>query len=266
MKTLFLSSFFVLSAVVLNAQTLVTTIDTTFGTYYIGSVPSIDLYTHNFSNEVIETTPNFTLTNTDMVLRLEVENQSGSQVERIVSRRRIGVDPNWDDFLTWAHQDDMFGGLCFSVEFMDSSIWTSPCQISMLTLDDGEHAKLEVHINPDMSVSGCGTYRYYFGSCSDPFMDSVDVSVCYTVGLNEDGVIADFSVAPNPAQEVINVSTTNSGTCFYKLYNSVGQEVMADSFIGTTKIDAKEFENGIYFVIIESSGNSPLKKKIIIQH
>lgn len=263
MKKLILSSLIILTALISNAQSPSITIDHKVQTWYIGSVPTVDLYTHNFANEVIETTP----AGPQMVIDLFVENMSGNTIEWIASRRRINVDASWNDFLCWGHSTDNFGGQCIGEQQMDTNIWVDDCAgIFAVDVAPGDSAVLSAHIDPNLSQSGCGTYRYYIGTCANPFIDSVDINICYTVGLDENEATLNVSIAPNPAKESINIATSNNAPSTYKLHNSVGQEVMSGAFVEATKLDATNLENGVYFIIVEAEGLKAKTEKIIINH
>jgi hypothetical protein len=266
MKTLILSSLIVLSAFHSNAQSPVITFgDTLESTIYIGTVPTATLHTHDFTGEVIETTP---LGGTEMVNELFIENQTGDSLFLIVSRRRIGVDTSWVDFLCWGHETAQFGGQCIDAVTMDSALWTGACNSQYIVkLADGEHGEVSSHIFPNLNQSGCGTYRYYVGDCNNPYLDSVDISVCYTLGTNElDDSELSVSVSPNPANDHFKITSESPLELNYSIANSLGQVIDSGVFINDTIIEISSFENGIYFVKI-TNGTVGLKtERIIINH
>ncbi|MFT6500744.1 MAG: hypothetical protein ACJASQ_000853 [Crocinitomicaceae bacterium] len=265
-RKLILSSLIVLSAFLSNAQAPTITIDNSMvGTQYIGTVPFPDLFTHNFASEVIETTPTGV---PEMINELHFTNETTDSAYWIVSRRRISVDTSWNDFLCWGHESDPFGGQCIDGEDMDSSIWEGPClQTYIVGLAAGEYGKVSSHIFPNLNQSGCGTYRYYVGDCNDPFADSVDISICFSVGidaLNKPELLV--KIAPNPANDHFKITSESPLELNYSIANSLGQVIDSGAFINNHSVATSRFENGIYFVKI-TNGTVGLKtERIIINH
>jgi hypothetical protein len=265
-RKLILSSFIVLSAFISNAQDPTITLDNSMiGTLYIGTVPLPDLFTHNFSNEVIETTPTG---EAEMINELHFTNETSDSVFWIVSRRRISVDTSWNDFLCWGHESDPFGGQCIDGEDMDSSIWEGPCLESYIVgLAAGEYGKVSSHIFPNLNQSGCGTYRYYVGDCNDPFSDSVDVSVCFSVGIDElDGSELSVKIAPNPANGIFQISTESSEIMNYRVVNAIGQTVNSGVFTKIHTVEASQFEGGLYFVTVTDESGRTKTNRIVVNH
>jgi len=266
MKKIIFFGLFILTVLISNAQAPYISVEHVTATQYIGTVPLVDFYTHNFTNEVIETTPTG---GNEMIIDLVVENQSGGPVEWIVSRTRIGVDTaTWEDFVCWGHSTDPFGGQCIDAVTMDTNFWTGPC-VPSYTIDiaAGDSGRISAHIFPNLNESGCGVYRYYVGTCADPFLDSVDISVCYSLGLDEINN-QEFSliVAPNPANNIILLTANLDESMQFELYNSLGQIVESGSFKNTEFIDASTLDDGIYFVTVYGEGSLRKTEKIIINH
>jgi hypothetical protein len=151
---------------------------------------------------------------------------------------------------------------------MDSALWTGACNSQYIVkLADGEHGEVSSHIFPNLNQSGCGTYRYYVGDCNNPYLDSVDISVCYTLGTNElDDSELSVSVSPNPASDHFKISSKSNQELNYSIANSLDQVINSGAFINDTIIETSSFENGIYFVKI-TNGTVGLKtERIIINH
>jgi hypothetical protein len=266
MKTLILSSLIVLSAFISNAQSPVILFgDTLVSTIYIGTVPTANLHTYDFRGEIIQTTP---AGGTEMVNELFIENQTGDSLFLIVSRRRIGVDTSWVDFLCWGHETAPFGGQCIDAVTMDSALWTGACNSQYIVkLADGEHGEVSSHIFPNLNQSGCGTYRYYVGDCNNPYLDSVDISVCYTLGINElDNSELSISVSPNPANNVFQISTESSEIMNYSVVNAIGQTVNSGVFTKNHTVEASQFEGGLYFVTVTDESGRTKTNRIVVNH
>lgn len=256
----------VLSVFISNAQSPVITFSNTLeSTFYIGTVPIANLHTYDFKGEVIETTP---AGGPEMVNELFIENQTGDSLFLIVSRRRIGVDTSWVDFLCWGHETAQFGGQCIDAVTMDSVLYTGACNNSYIVgLADGEHGEVSSHIFPNLSQSGCGTYRYYVGDCNNPYADSVDISVCYTLGINElDDSELTVTVSPNPANDVFQFSTESSEIMNYSVVNAIGQKVNSGVFTKSHIVEASQLEGGLYFVTVTDQMGRTKTNRIVVNH
>ncbi|MCQ2314554.1 MAG: C25 family cysteine peptidase [Bacteroidales bacterium] len=105
----------------------------------------------------------------------------------------------------------------------------------------------------DVPQSGNYTYgitAVYAGGVSIP--TTIVVTVPSGVGIDENEV--EFSVYPNPANDVIYV---NAGTAEveYGIFNSIGQMVMSGKAQGLTHINVSELSNGLYIIRLCSSNN-----------
>jgi hypothetical protein len=252
-----------LSAGISFSQSAEIYVDQLSNCVYTGQVNSIDFPTHDFSGEVIEvsyTGPS------NANLELTFTNISNSTINWLVSRRRISVDPTWTDFIIWAHEDNQFGGLGVDVAFMDTNIWTAPDIISFtVTAEPGESALAVPHIIPDLTATGCGTYRYYVGTALDPFQDSVDVQVCHSLGL-EEGTGFELSIAPNPTNDHFEISTESGEIMNYSVVNAIGQTVNSGVFTKNHTVEASQFEGGLYFVTVTDESGRTKTNRIVVNH
>lgn len=250
-------------AVISSAQTPDIQVHHFIECQYIGSVPSVDLYTHDFANAVVEITPTgLPLMKVDLLMI----NESVDSVHWIVSRTRIAVDTSWNDELCWGPYDAPFGGQCITAESMDTNYWEGPCTGTYI-FDGaaGDTATLNVHVWPNLNQSGCGTYRYYVGTCAEPYLDSVDISICFSVGINELSEAGlNVNISPNPAKESFRITTASNEIVHYLIYNAAGQKMSSGSFTNEEVIDAGKLENGMYFVQIQSTNGRETIEKFII--
>ncbi|HIP36149.1 MAG TPA: T9SS type A sorting domain-containing protein [Crocinitomix sp.] len=80
--------------------------------------------------------------------------------------------------------------------------------------------------------------------------------------LNESIVIPTVSIFPNPATDIVNISTENATSI--SIINSIGQTIYATNINETThSIDVSNFANGIYFVEIRNETEKITKKLVI---
>lgn len=76
-----------------------------------------------------------------------------------------------------------------------------------------------------------------------------------------------LSIYPNPAKEMINISTNHSVNegCLITIYNMLGDVIFADKLNQTkTQLDIRNFSSGIYLVEIKGEGWSE-KEKLVVQ-
>lgn len=87
-------------------------------------------------------------------------------------------------------------------------------------------------------------------------------------GLTENNINRiNFSVYPNPAKDILNISITsefNLNNTEVRITNLLGQEVFQSTINAKqTTISTSHLNSGIYFIIIESNGTTSNKKIII---
>lgn len=211
---------------------------------YVGAVSPLDFDTHDFSGEqlsFIPTTPvDFSM------ISIAFLNNTGATQNWIVSRRRIFQANNWYDYMTWQHETDPFGGLCISSAAMDTPLFIMP-GAGNVTANQGEQAIVTSYINIDPLIGGCSHYRYYLGTEVDPFIDSVDIELCYTLGVEEKSDLS-FSFYPNPVENILMVDGSKNSTI--AIYNSSFKTILEDLVIlpGVNLIDFSYLSSGVYFI------------------
>lgn len=201
----------------------------------------------------------------ELIHEIHVENHSGADKNWFVSRTRINRPTTWVDFLCWGHQSDPFGGLCIDAQAMDSDPWTMDVS-QAVTIGDGEYGFISSHITPSMSDPAVVTYRYYVGSVSNPYEDSVDVEVSLVLNVPEVTPLS-VSVMPNPASEQLTINTSGAQNASAKMIDVLGNVVIQEKIVGTSKtIDVTKFKTGIYFITLKVEGLKPVTRKVLIRH
>ena len=73
-------------------------------------------------------------------------------------------------------------------------------------------------------------------------------------GIFEEVETADILVYPNPASDVLNISSVNG--CEILVYNALGQIVHQDKAVGDeVRVDTHAFAPGTYFVHVKGEKN-----------
>jgi hypothetical protein len=84
-------------------------------------------------------------------------------------------------------------------------------------------------------------------ACGCQVCDSVNVSFLTSAGGDLDAK-ADVTVSPNPASSQVMVQATHGDPMSLRVYNALGQELVAFEFSGQLTIDLQECLKGVYFL------------------
>lgn len=98
-----------------------------------------------------------------------------------------------------------------------------------------------------------------FACAVSQFMTSADVLKTVENPLQN----KEFTMYPNPAKEVINISVKDSGRYTFKVFNAMGQQMTATS---ERSIDLKNWPSGEYFISIYDEKNTMTGSKKFIVH
>lgn len=166
----------------------------------------------------------------------------------------------------WTDQvcDDL---ICFDAS--NTQTWNRPGN-PPLTLAAGDSSVFEPKVYTH-GIDGCSIYTYiikYGGFQS--YGDSVQVT--YTIGgidcflgTDEMETTLDYSVYPNPANEVLTISISENNTSI-SIFDIVGKNVAEMKLInGTNSLNIENLNAGVYFYSIKRNGNIIETKKLIVQ-
>ena len=122
--------------------------------------------------------------------------------------------------------------------------------------------KDDAHTAFIQNTNGTWIYSYYY-------IDDVSVIYCdVDAGLNETA-IKDFTIAPNPASDKVEISFSNSnGLKTISVFSADGKLMKKITIIsGDTKIniDVSDLSNGVYFLEVTSPSNTLRKKFIVLK-
>jgi len=118
--------------------------------------------------------------------------------------------------------------------------------------------------NQSFTVTTNGTYAVVLNTafCSDT---SQCISVT-TVDINESFLQKGITVFPNPTNDFITISQSNSATIEIEIYNIVGKLIYKSTLTKQqTTIDLSKEAKGVYFVKTTDQNRNETNKKIIIQ-
>lgn len=88
------------------------------------------------------------------------------------------------------------------------------------------------------------------------------VTVCVVPdGISENGVYT--NIYPNPANDEINIVSSHEGTSYYKIFNSLGQQISTGVFSGKATIGTDQTGKGLFFIEVSNDSNVSTHKIIV---
>lgn len=110
-----------------------------------------------------------------------------------------------------------------------------------------------------------GTYNVTVTISNDCGTETLTQSITIqnTASLDENQ-ISGLLVYPNPVADLLTIEMTSSEVANATIYSVTGSKVHEiESILGTTKVDVKNWNKGIYFVHITSNGKTSITKLIV---
>lgn len=197
----------------------------------------------------------------------DVTNNTGTDQQWRITRKKMNVPATWSDDLCWPPT-------CFITSgdvYITPNTGGSPAPIivngtSITT--NAALAEIKPRITPDQSTAGYALYRYYITEAATGiYVDSIDLSINFALGLSTLKQTPTINVSPNPADDYVNFSMSGSESYSIRIVDVLGNVVYNETIANGTKgIDVSNFKNGVYFILIESAGVKTVNRKLIIRH
>ena len=158
----------------------------------------------------------------------------------------------------------------FSDQFCDNNLcypcfgsdWTSPAS-TVLTPGDSSVMKPTISF---LNGAGTAEIRYYILDVNDQPIDSVDVNITCTVGM-DDTYKNITRFYPNPTAVTLNVESVFGSKLELNILNKNGESVDFKSILHRKNtFDVSHLSNGNYFINVISNGELIETKKIIVLH
>ncbi|MBP6091647.1 MAG: T9SS type A sorting domain-containing protein [Crocinitomicaceae bacterium] len=205
--------------------------------------------------------------NTPFEIHFDVTNNTGQDQQLRITRKKINVPTTWVDQLCWPPSCFPTGS---GLSYITPNTAGNPAPIIVngthLTTN-GETAELKPRITIDQSTATSALYRFYVTTTTGAFLDSIDLSINFTLGIQSIKQAPVITLAPNPASENITVSTGIIDNATVQIMDVLGNIVYKDVITnGSKQIDVSDFKNGVYFVVIDPVGMKPTNRKLIIKH
>jgi len=182
---------------------------------------------------------------------LHIKNISGSSIDFRWKRTVISTD------ITSLSDQICDDDACF---VCNGTTWTGS---NILTVANSESTTFLPKIYTNNG--GNAHLRYYVldGGNNDAIIDSVDVKFTTFVSLSDNKV--DFSVYPNPVNNVLNVSISENNTSI-SIFDIVGKNVAEMNLVnGKNTLNIENLNPGVYFYSIKRNGNVIETKKLIVK-
>jgi hypothetical protein len=236
--------------------------------YYNGSGADISGGTHEAylfasSSDVVPTDANTVVYEP----KFTVTNNTGENQQWRITRKQIYMPSTWgEDQLCWPP-------LCYNTSgtvYMTPHTVNNPAPIVVDGTDqtqNSELAELKPRIFIDINTASYAHFRYYITKAGDNiYMDSVDITVNFSLGLNSIKSTPEMSISPNPATDYAMINVTGIDGATMKIVDVLGNVIAKEAISGTKKLDLNNFRNGVYFVMIEAPGIKTMNRKLIVKH
>ena len=195
-----------------------------------------------------------------------VTNTNATDKQYKIVRKQMNVPSSWVDQVCWPP-------LCYNasgVVYMTPHTASNPAPIIVSNADtttNGEKAELKPRITPDQSSAGYALYRYYFFDVQGGgYVDSVDLSIGFVLGVNQQKAAPAMVIMPNPADNHATVTINSEEATPLKVVDALGKTVLTETiYNGSRSLDVSDLKNGVYFILIESEGKI-LNRKLIVRH
>ncbi len=199
-------------------------------------------------------------------VHFDVTNNTGANQQWRITRTKMSVPATWVDQVCWPPQ-------CYPTSgdvYITPNTGGNPAPIivdgtSMTTLS--ALAELKPRITPDASAAGSALYRYYITTIAGEYIDSIDLSINYALGVTNLKQPTTLTISPNPADNNVTIALGGIENSSIKIVDVLGNVIYNESINnGTKTIDVSNFKNGVYFVLVEAPGIKSFNRKLIIRH
>lgn len=200
-------------------------------------------------------------------VHFDVTNNTGQDQQLRITRKKINVPTTWIDQLCWPPSCFPTGS---GLSYITPNTAGNPAPVILNgthTTANGEVAELKPRISIDQSTATSALYRFYVTATNGSFLDSIDLSINFTLGIQSIKQAPVITLAPNPATDNITISTGVIDNATVQIVDVLGNIIYRDVITNGSKlIDVSDFKNGVYFVEIDPVGMKATNRKLIIKH
>ena len=165
---------------------------------------------------------------------------------------------------TWRAVVDSVTNLIISSDTL-IRVWTSPLDNYAFYGSYIEKLGCDFLMFPQngLIMESDGPMRCYSDSTISYNFSSLSCDFRLTTGINKIDNLLEFSIFPNPTNDIINIVTINNKQQHYKIYNSLGQLIMIGVLLQKTSISIDNFNNGIYNIQLTTDTKTYRKTFIV---
>lgn len=226
--------------------------------YLMLSAQTLTIFEYGSATDISGTTHFATLTSAvtdEHIVDFLVNNDSGSDQYWVITRRILNQPAGWSNFYCWGQYGQI--GNCYDAnpnEYHNSNKVFLPADNAGL---------LSSYVTSP--GAGCASYRYYISVDSVSYIDSVDLQVCNTLGLN-DLKSTEAMVAPNPANTSFVVSGPDGTAGVLEILDAAGNAVRKERILLPGTIDASTLVNGTYHLRIVLDDTRVIRQQLVVYH
>lgn len=189
---------------------------------------------------------------------MRVINLTGNSIEIRYQRKRAASTGRSDEICD--------ANLCYSAT--DAMWYQTPATV---TVNDEDTSLFKPQIAPD-GLETCGVHVYYVVTSGGTVLDSVSVkfrttnSNCF-LDIDEESIENnDFSMYPNPAENILTLENLTGLNGEVIIYDALGKEVLRSLFNSVEhNINISTLKSGLYFVHVLKNGVLSDPKKLIVK-
>jgi hypothetical protein len=158
--------------------------------------------------------------------------------------------------------------ICFDAD--DETTWFRP-ENPGLTIAAGDSTIFQVKVYPNQ-IDGCSVYTYHIKSGAIGVQED-SIQITYTIGgancflnIEDEKILPSFSVYPNPANDIVNISIENANGVSISIFDIVGKEVSnMDLVNGKNQLNIENLNAGVYFYSIRKNNETIETKKLVVR-
>lgn len=188
---------------------------------------------------------------------IDVKNETGvNKTWKLIRFNESDVPSTWSTTVCG-------GSACSMNSPLNPYCFTPPVS-NPFNVPNGTTGFISFHVT--VNSLGTGTYKVYLGTDCTSFDDSIEFQINSTVGIDELSSKTNFSVFPNPSNDIVSVKMENNKKGNLKIVDIIGNVIYEEVIVNSTTLNVSEFKNGIYFVAIENDDQISSNKKLIVKH
>lgn len=212
------------------------------------------------NNDTLEYAPEFTQKPpyTEIDCKLYAQNNTSTTINLLVKKAELSTDTNADH------------AICFEQHCYTPDVYVAPVTVSLTPMDADSSFKGQYRYIKENHTPGKYLVSYTFFNNDNP-TDSAIVYVLYNTGsitsaVNNMALQNNIRIYPNPATDIVNITTTNKLNATLTITNNMGavvhRQLLTDTHQAT--IPTASWATGMYYYTI-AAGSKSTSGRIVIK-